>query len=88
MNPDARPVMGKGVRLRREDDGSSMLLIPEGALLLNASAYAALDLIDGRRTMSEIVRGVVDRFEVSEETAFAEIGALFERLAERHFISV
>jgi pyrroloquinoline quinone biosynthesis protein D len=80
---DARPTFGKGVRLRREPDGTAMLLVPEGALLLNPSAAAALDLIDGRRTVADIITCLVQAFEIGEDDARADVGSLFDRLVER-----
>ena len=86
MNREAPLGLGKGVKLRHDRDGSVMLLVPEGALMLNASAAAALELVDGQRTFDDIVAAVVERFEVAAETARAELDELFARLAERGFL--
>jgi pyrroloquinoline quinone biosynthesis protein D len=80
---NARPAFGKGVRLRLEPDGTAMLLVPEGALVLNGSAAAALDLIDGRRTVADIITCLVQRFDIGEEDARTDVGSLFDRLVER-----
>jgi len=42
VKDDAVPRFGKGVKLRRDANGSAMLLVPETALELNGSAAAAL----------------------------------------------
>jgi coenzyme PQQ biosynthesis protein PqqD len=81
-----RPCFGKGVKLRHDGDGRVMLLVPEGALVLNAPAAAALELVDGKRTFAEIVAAVVERFEVTPARAHDDIGGLFERLHERGFL--
>ena len=86
MRADARPQFGKGVKLRRDQDGSVMLLVPEGALVLNRPAAVALDLVDGERTLSQIVDAVVQQFEVDPLRARADISDLFDRLAERKFV--
>jgi pyrroloquinoline quinone biosynthesis protein D len=83
VKPDARPAFGKGVRLRHEPDGTAMLLVPEGALVLNGSAAAALDLVDGRRTVADIITCLVETFEIGEEDARTDVGSLFDRLVER-----
>jgi pyrroloquinoline quinone biosynthesis protein D len=80
---DARPAFGKGVRLRHEPDGGAMLLVPEGALVLNPTAAAALDLIDGQRTVADIIACLVQTFEIGEDDARADVGSLFDRLVER-----
>lgn len=86
MTVPARPRFGKGVKLRREPEGSAMLLVPEGALVLNDSAAAALELVDGQRELAEIVDAVVDQFEVEPDRARDELHDLFERLTERGFV--
>ncbi|HEY6450925.1 MAG TPA: PqqD family peptide modification chaperone [Candidatus Cybelea sp.] len=86
MNEQSRPRFGKGVKLRHDGDGSVMLLVPEGALVLNPPAAVALTLVDGNRTLEEIVDTVVERFEVAPQRARDELNGLFERLAQRGFL--
>jgi pyrroloquinoline quinone biosynthesis protein D len=86
VSAEARPKLAKGVKLRQDRDGSAMLLIPEGALVLNAPAAAALELVDGTRTLAEIVDAVVERFDVTPDRARNELSDLFERLTERGFV--
>jgi coenzyme PQQ biosynthesis protein PqqD len=81
-----RPAFGKGVRMRHEPDGSAMLLVPEGALVLNAAAAATLSLVDGTRTVDDIVAALVAQFDVAPEQARADVEALFERLTERRLL--
>ncbi|HTU83543.1 MAG TPA: pyrroloquinoline quinone biosynthesis peptide chaperone PqqD [Candidatus Acidoferrales bacterium] len=81
-----RPRLGKGVRLRRERDGTAMLLVPEGALVLNETAAAALELVDGQRSIDEIVDAIVTRFEVERAQARADVCELIDRLSERRLI--
>jgi pyrroloquinoline quinone biosynthesis protein D len=86
MNPAARPRLGKGIKLRHDGDGSVMLLVPEGVLVLNDSAAAALELVDGEHTLAEIVAAVIERFDVSPRLAQDELAELFGRLEERGFV--
>jgi pyrroloquinoline quinone biosynthesis protein D len=86
VNRQAPLTLGKGVKLRHDRDGGVMLLVPEGALMLNASAAAALELVDGQRTFDDIVAAVVERFDVTADTARGELDELFARLAERGFL--
>jgi pyrroloquinoline quinone biosynthesis protein D len=81
-----RPIFERGVRLRTEDDGSAMLLVPEGAIKLNASAAATLALVDGERTLDEIVAQICARFEVTDSRAREDVMALFERLRMRRML--
>ena len=86
MNAADRPRLGKGVRIRRESDGSSMLLVPEGVLTLNASAAATLELVDGARTVADITAQLVERFDVDENDAREDVCRLLERLADRRLV--
>ncbi len=86
MNPTARPAFERGVRLRTEDDGSAMLLIPEGAIKLNASAAATLGLVDGERTLDDIVGVLCSRFDVGDERARTDVVTLLERLHLRRML--
>ncbi len=86
MTRDSRPKFAKGIRLHRDRDGRAMLLVPEGALVLNASAAAALELVDGRRSIGEIADAVMEHFDVREEKAQEDVYGLIRRLAERCFV--
>jgi|HubBroStandDraft_6_1064221.scaffolds.fasta_scaffold175480_4 pyrroloquinoline quinone biosynthesis protein D len=87
MKPTACPRFGKGVKLRHDGNGSTMLLIPEAALVLNASAAAALELVDGTRPLAEIITAVVAQFDVSDDRACEDLVELFERLEQRGLIA-
>jgi pyrroloquinoline quinone biosynthesis protein D len=86
MKPATCPKFGKGVKLRHERDGGMMLLVPEGALILNRVAGVALELVDGRRTLAQIVAAVVEGFDVEPERAREDLMDLFDRLTERGFL--
>lgn len=86
MSGTERPAFGKGVRLRQDVDGSAMLLVPEGALVLNPPAAAALSFVDGKRTVDQIVAEMVACFDVTQEQARAGVSGLFERLLERRLL--
>jgi len=86
VNADVRPVFERGVRLRTEDDGSAMLLVPEGAIKLNASAAAALALVNGERTLDEIITAICTRFDVADSRARDDVTTLFERLRMRRLL--
>jgi pyrroloquinoline quinone biosynthesis protein D len=88
MNAAVRPAFERGVRLRTEADGSAMLLVPEGAIKLNTSAAAALALVDGERTLDEIVAQICARFEVADGRAREDVTTLFERLRMRRMLII
>ncbi len=86
MKDPVRPTFERGVRLRTETDGSAMLLVPEGAIKLNPSAAAALGLVNGERTLDEIIAEICVRFDVADARARDDVTALFERLRLRRML--
>jgi coenzyme PQQ biosynthesis protein PqqD len=86
VNAEVRPAFERGVRMRTEADGSAMLLVPEGALTLNASAAAALALVNGERTLDEIVSRLCARFDVAESRTRGDVVTLFEHLQTRRML--
>jgi pyrroloquinoline quinone biosynthesis protein D len=86
MNAHDRPAFAKGVRLHYDRDGGAMLLVPEGALMLNPSATATLELIDGARNVDDIVAALVERFDVETARAREDVDSLLDRLAQRRLI--
>ncbi|HEV3154071.1 MAG TPA: pyrroloquinoline quinone biosynthesis peptide chaperone PqqD [Candidatus Baltobacteraceae bacterium] len=83
-----RPSFAKGVRFRETAEGAAMLLIPEGVLMLNGSAAATLALVDGQRSIDDIVDALTAAYDVPPEQARAEVTELFERLALRQFLTL
>lgn len=58
-----RPRFVRGVRLRWDNARKRyMLLFPEGALALNSTAGAVLELCDGKRTIGEIAAELEEQY--------------------------
>ncbi len=60
-----------------------VLLYPEGAVLLNDTGRAILELVDGRRTLGEIAGILGERYQ-SDVTA--DVAEYLSHLAERELI--
>jgi pyrroloquinoline quinone biosynthesis protein D len=59
-----RPRLATGARLRYDDVREEhLLLIPEGAVTLNATAAEVLELCDGERSLDDIVGALSARYE-------------------------
>jgi pyrroloquinoline quinone biosynthesis protein D len=59
-----RPRLVTGARLRYDEVREEhLLLVPEGAVRLNASAAAVLELCDGARSVDDIVGVLTQRYE-------------------------
>jgi pyrroloquinoline quinone biosynthesis protein D len=59
-----RPRLADGARLQYDDVREEhLLLIPEGAVRLNATAAQVLELCDGRASLDEIAANLSARYE-------------------------
>jgi pyrroloquinoline quinone biosynthesis protein D len=59
-----RPRLATGARLRYDDVREQhVLLVPEGAVRLNPTAAAVLELCDGERSLDDIVVVLSDRYD-------------------------
>ena len=60
-----------------------ILLYPEGAVLLNDTGAAVLELVDGKRTVSEIAQVLGERYQTD---VTADVTEYLSGLAERELI--
>jgi pyrroloquinoline quinone biosynthesis protein D len=63
----------------------SVLLYPEGAILLNASGAAILELCDGRRSLGEIAAILAEHYECD---VLPDVTEYLAELIEREFVHV
>jgi len=78
--------LARGIRLRREADGSVLMLVPEGIITLNDTAYAALELADGERPITAIASLLAARFDAPDGALEADVADLFEEFAVRGYL--
>jgi pyrroloquinoline quinone biosynthesis protein D len=68
-----RPRLATGARLRYDEVREEhLLLVPEGAVKLNATAVAVLELCDGERSVDDIAGALSERYggaDVREDVA-------------------
>jgi pyrroloquinoline quinone biosynthesis protein D len=58
------PRLATGARLQYDDVREEhLLLVPEGAVRLNPTAAAVLELCDGERSVDEIASALAERYE-------------------------
>lgn len=60
-----------------------VLLYPEGAVLLNDTGRAILELVDGARSVAQIAAELSDRYQTD---VTADVAEYLSRLAERELI--
>jgi pyrroloquinoline quinone biosynthesis protein D len=80
-----RPRLMTGARLRYDEvRDEHLLLVPEGAVRLNPTAAAVLELCDGERSLDDIVGLLSERYngaDVSED-----VRGLIEAMTERGLV--
>lgn len=80
-----RPRLASGARLRYDEVREEhLLLIPEGAVRLNPTALAVLQLCDGERTLQEIAATLSERYDGAE--VGDDVQALLDALAQRGLV--
>ncbi len=86
MTETATYRLARGIRLRREADGSVLMLVPEGIVTLNNTAYAALELADGERSITAIASMLAAHFDAPDGALEADVTDLFEEFAARGYL--
>jgi len=90
MNQTDRPIANPIVVLREEFDDWAVLFNPDtaGAVGTNPVGVAVWKLLDGRRSIEDIVAKIKNSFEDTPEAAGKEIAAFVETLAESGFVGL
>jgi pyrroloquinoline quinone biosynthesis protein D len=84
MSPSSVPTLWRLARLDFDPvRQQSVLLYPEGAMLLNDTGAAILTLCDGRRSITEIAAILQERYHCD---VLADVTEYLSQLAERDFI--
>jgi pyrroloquinoline quinone biosynthesis protein D len=76
------PRLATGARLRYDEVREEhLLLIPEGAVRLNASAAEVLELCDGERSLDDIVGALSQRYDGADlrDDVVELVGAMEQR---------
>ena len=80
-----RPRLVDGARLRYDDVREEhQLLIPEGAVRLNATAAQVLELCDGQRTVEDIAAALSDLYAGADVTD--DVRELLDGMAARGLV--
>jgi coenzyme PQQ biosynthesis protein PqqD len=84
LSPDTVPRLWRLARLDYDPARQRpVLLYPEGAVLLNDTGRAILDLVDGTRTVAQIAAELSDRYQTD---VAADVIEYLSHLAERELI--
>ena len=84
----APPRYARGVRFRRLDDGSAVLLVPEGVVNLSDSAASIAELIDGTKTPQSIAEALATTYDAAPDVIAADVQALLEEFALKTWLEL
>ena len=88
LDPDARPRLMRGVRLREDPARGFVLLAPERVLTANPTAVEVLKRCDGERTVAQIVDELVRAFLADRGRVVADVQALLADLAAKRMVAL
>jgi len=81
---DARPAPHPQAAGRMIDNEAVLVLADKGeVMVLNEVGGRIWELADGTRTVADIVKAIVEEYEVSEEQALADVQEFVQELAEK-----
>ena len=84
LDPNARPTLWRLARLGFDSVRQRpVLLYPEGAVLLNDTGAAILELVDGKHTVSQIAAILGERYQTDVAT---DVAQYLSGLAEKELI--
>jgi SynChlorMet cassette protein ScmD len=88
MSTGNRPIANPVIVLREEFDDWAVVFNPDTAEAagINPVGVAAWKMMDGSRTVEEIVAAIREQFDDVPETAPEEIASFVENLAEKGFV--
>ena len=81
------PCLAAGVRIQRDHiTGKSVLLFPNGMVILNTPGLAILNLCDGQHTFTEILDELGAQCSLPNEEMRDDVGCYLHRLHERRLL--
>lgn len=89
ISETAVPAFARGVRLRTDaTTGEPALLYPEGVLLLNDTAHAVAQRIDGRARIDEIAAALALDYDADPDTLLADVRDCVADLFQRRLVTL
>lgn len=83
------PRLPRGVKLRFDEvRRRHVLLAPERAFGLDEPAVAVIELVDGTRTVDEIIDALAARFAEQREVIAGDVEAMLADLAEKRVLEL
>jgi pyrroloquinoline quinone biosynthesis protein D len=89
IDAGVRPRLAAKARIQTDRvSGETVLLYPEGALLLNPTGAAIVGLCDGRRTFAELVDELAARYDTLSVELSGDVGEYLMRLRDHGLLEL
>ncbi|HUD49298.1 MAG TPA: pyrroloquinoline quinone biosynthesis peptide chaperone PqqD [Candidatus Baltobacteraceae bacterium] len=89
MDPQSRPMLARGVRIRNDPiTGEPVLLFPEGVLPLDATAHDIISRCSGESTVESIVQSLAEEYEIGIDTVRGDVCECLVQLRDRMLIAI
>jgi len=89
MDPQSRPALARGVRLRNDPiTGEPVLLFPEGVLPLDTTTHDIILRCSGQATLASIVLALAEEYETDPETVRVDVCECLAQLRQRMLIAI
>jgi pyrroloquinoline quinone biosynthesis protein D len=87
LSRSSHPRLGIGCRVRKVENGDTMLLLPEGLLRLKGTGSEIIELCDGEHTFADIVRAMQTQYRSSDPKQIEQdVESFLNRLLERRAV--
>ncbi len=84
IDEGSRPRLPKGVRLKHDAArGQWVILAPERMFVLDDTALAIMEAVDGAAAVAAIVDGLAARFQAPREAILADVVKLLQDFADK-----
>ena len=89
MTEPGVPAFNRGFRLRHDDVRDAwVVLAPERLFMLDEHAAEVLKLVDGKRSVAEIVDALAARFNAPSSEIAADVDAMLQDLSDKGAIQL
>ena len=89
MSLEAVPAFNRGFRLRHDDVRNAwVVLAPERLFMLDEPAAEVLKLVDGKRSVAEIVDALATQFAAPRSEIAADVDSMLRDLSEKGAIQL
>jgi coenzyme PQQ biosynthesis protein PqqD len=89
VQPEDRPALARGVRLRSDPiSGEPVLLFPEGVLPLDAATHDIIIRCSGAATVASIVTSLAAEYDAEPDTVREDVRECLGQLRQRMLVAI